>query len=335
MPIEKKHIKIVVKDCIAKQSGDVKIICDSKNKYVADFEFDSEWNGQQVKTAVFAWIEKGVAHNEKVVINGNSCDFPNIKNANFVMVGAFAGDLIVTTGALVECVYSILNNEGVPADPTPDVYTQLTDLLNEFLAQGGGGGTVDLSEYQKKVDDRLLGSTSNLVDAINNVYGGVDEAHSRLDGIQESINSLNEQDANVNATIGDIYTKLSEEREYVDDTFSAFSNTDYELNKRIDNLEIARVVDNSANKDVVLSAKPNTEYYFGGLESLDLTLEDGNKAGDMIYLTYQSYSPATLAVHSGNAVFQEFVPNENSLIEMSAKWTGTFWLVIFIQTRMP
>lgn len=121
------------------------IVCGNSDYQIA-FNFDEEWSAYETKTARFIWNGRFA----DVVFVGDVCDVPVISNARWCSVGVFAGDLRTTTPALIACDKSILCGEGVPADPTPDVYAQIMELLNS----GGGGGadgvspTIEVSEIE-------------------------------------------------------------------------------------------------------------------------------------------------------------------------------------------
>lgn len=90
------------------------------NPYVAHFNFDNEWAGKE-KTARFI---NGKIHINKLLEN-DACEFPpEILESGLIKVGVFSGD-IVSTEARVPINASILDQGGLPADPTPDIYQQL------------------------------------------------------------------------------------------------------------------------------------------------------------------------------------------------------------------
>lgn len=119
-----KIININVIDKIA-ISPDAVIVCGNDDYYI-EFTFDEEWQNENIKTARF--IYNGIA--EDVVFEGNSVNVPRLSNATTLAVGVFAGDLHTTTPALIGCKKSILCEDGLPPDPTPEVYAQIIDLLN-------------------------------------------------------------------------------------------------------------------------------------------------------------------------------------------------------------
>ena len=119
------NIQINIKDKVARGDGTI-IICDNSD-YTAVFDFDDEWSAYETKTARFVY---GGRYTD-VVFSGNECAVPVMQDTRAVTVGVFAGDLHTTTPAYFACVPSILCGNGIPADPTPDVYNQLMELLNK------------------------------------------------------------------------------------------------------------------------------------------------------------------------------------------------------------
>ena len=96
--------------------------------YFANFFFDAEWEGKE-KTARFIG-KKGY---KDMVLNNDWCYIPlEVMKSGLVLVGVFAGDLQSTTPARLPVIASILEDDGLPADPTPDVYTQLRDMIIEI-----------------------------------------------------------------------------------------------------------------------------------------------------------------------------------------------------------
>ena len=119
------NINIKIRNKVAKADRAI-IVCDNSD-YVAHFDFDAEWDAYTTKTARFVY---GGTYTD-VVFSGNECPVPVIQDTRAVTVGVFAGDLHTTTPAYFACVPSILCGNGIPADPTPDVYAQLMELLNK------------------------------------------------------------------------------------------------------------------------------------------------------------------------------------------------------------
>ena len=129
-------INIKIRNKVAKGEYAV-IVCDNSD-YTAVFDFDAEWDEYTTKTARFVY---GGRYTD-VVFSGNECAVPVMQNTRAVTVGVFAGDLHTTTPAYFACVPSILFGNGIPADPTPDVYAQIMELLNN-IADGGKPATTE------------------------------------------------------------------------------------------------------------------------------------------------------------------------------------------------
>lgn len=119
------NIQINIKDKVARADRAI-IVCDNSD-YTAVFDFDDEWSAYETKTARFVY---GGTYTD-VVFTGNSCPIPEIHDSRSLSVGVYAGDLHTTTPAYISCVPSILCGNGIPADPTPEVYAQIMELLNK------------------------------------------------------------------------------------------------------------------------------------------------------------------------------------------------------------
>ena len=121
-----KNINISIHNKIAAADGTV-YICGNSD-YIAEFEFDREWDAFEYKTARFI---HGTTYTD-VVFQGSLCPVPVLYNLTSFRVGVFAGDLSTTTPATVYAKKSILCGSGVPADPTIHVYSQIMALLNDL-----------------------------------------------------------------------------------------------------------------------------------------------------------------------------------------------------------
>lgn len=129
-------ISITVADKIAHAAGSPVIVCGNSD-YVLNFTLDSEWDSYDTKTARFEYAADGELKYQDVVFSGLSVSAPIITGASFVEIGLYAGDLHTTTPARVPCMRSILCNSPTHADPPPDVYNQLMELLSGGGAKAG------------------------------------------------------------------------------------------------------------------------------------------------------------------------------------------------------
>lgn len=121
------EMNITVRNKIATKTDNVVYVCYNSD-YVINFDFDSEWDAYDAKTAQFNVNGKPIP----VVFTGNQCKVPVITNTYAFHVGVFAGDLHTTTAARVPCRKSILCGAGAPADPAPDVYDQLMERMAQL-----------------------------------------------------------------------------------------------------------------------------------------------------------------------------------------------------------
>ena len=122
------YIKISVNNKIATLQDNV-LIVNGNSDYVIKFDFDSEWDAYQTKTARFM-TARGYTD---VVFSGDEVALPVIQNERYIRIGVYAGDLRTTTSAVIFCRRCITDGSGSPADPTPDVYAQLMALLNDRI----------------------------------------------------------------------------------------------------------------------------------------------------------------------------------------------------------
>jgi hypothetical protein len=140
--MEMPTIQIAVKNKIAASPVE-QLVCGNSD-YQIEFLFDEEWDSLSVKTARFVWN----GQKQDVVFEGNTCPVPVISNATTCLVGVYAGDLRTTTPALVGCRKSVLCEGGLPADPAPDVYAQIMEML-----QNMGGGAVTEEQIAAAVEE--------------------------------------------------------------------------------------------------------------------------------------------------------------------------------------
>ena len=124
-----RTIKISVRDRIAWQTNRKDYIC-GNGDFTVEFNFDDEWENSPNKTARFIHGEK---HTD-VLFTGNKCTVPIITGVKSMEVGVYADNLRTTTAAKVLCKASILCKNGITADPPPDVYAQVMELLKNGVS---------------------------------------------------------------------------------------------------------------------------------------------------------------------------------------------------------
>lgn len=142
MPI----INITVKGKVA--SSDTKTIVNGNSDYAVNWVLDGEWADYDTKTM-------RVRHYDGTVIDciftGCSCSLPIITETCMIEIGLFAGNLITSTPAVINCIRCIRDDEGPVQDPTPSIYDQLLAKLNELGS--GSAMRVDGGYVQYSTDN--------------------------------------------------------------------------------------------------------------------------------------------------------------------------------------
>lgn len=123
MPI----INITVKGKVA--SSDTKAIVNGNSDYAVNWVLDGEWADYDTKTMRVRFFDGSVINS---IFSGTSCSLPVITGTCMIEIGLFAGDLITSTPAVINCIRCIRDDEGPVQDPTPSIYDQLLAKLNEL-----------------------------------------------------------------------------------------------------------------------------------------------------------------------------------------------------------
>ena len=158
------NIKVTVAEKIAtNMSPGVLIVCGNSD-YTVTFTFDSEWTGIETKTARFLFYKQGKPWFTDTTFTGDTVQAPVLRGVEFVLVGAYAGELRTTTPARILCSRSILCDEGteVADGPTRENLERLIAEVERQLESGafigpagpaGADGTVafeDLTDEQRE-----------------------------------------------------------------------------------------------------------------------------------------------------------------------------------------
>ena len=153
-----KVTEITIRNKVARIASSPIIV--GKNKdYIVRFDFDEDWDKYDTKTARFS--QAGEYHD--IIFTGNECPMPALDGGKVVEVGVYAGDISTTTPAYLKVQKSIIDDDGVPADPQPDVYAQLMERLNELEAPAAVLYTEqNLTDEQKAQARDNIGVTESL-----------------------------------------------------------------------------------------------------------------------------------------------------------------------------
>lgn len=136
------EIKIKIRDKRAGGTGTV--ICGNSD-YTVAWDLDQEWTPYDTK-AMRVNLADGTY--QDVVFAGDTAALPALSTPGWASVGLYAGDLHTSRAADLRVLPSVTTPSGAPANPTPDVYDQLMELIK-------GLGGVDPDDIAKAVADYL------------------------------------------------------------------------------------------------------------------------------------------------------------------------------------
>lgn len=120
------------------------IVCDNSD-YIVHWDLDAEWSAYDSKTMRVIYMDSTYAD---IVFSGDSVALPPVPVPGCVQIGLYAGDIHTSRMALLRALSSVRSASGAPANPTPDVYDQLMELIK-------GLGGVDPDDIAKAVADYL------------------------------------------------------------------------------------------------------------------------------------------------------------------------------------
>lgn len=214
-----------------------------------------------------------------------------------------------------------------------DIITDKIDLAN--LGGGSDCNTVILEDtlfpdsLEVQILQKLLGEVSTDVEITSSVV-----IWNNSNGTFGQLCARSYADRTATSVVGDIIYKYKLVQiaadEWMVDTTKIESVSKEYVDDKVGDIETAK--NQSQETAITLTPIANNEYYYGELVSLNLNFGTAN-LGDMFYITFNSGATATvLTVDSTNAIFEDFVPNENACVEIMGKWNGSKWIVLFSQT---
>lgn len=126
-----RKIKFEIKDRVIKRIGDFVNTVGDNSDYEAEFLFDGEWDGH-IKTARFIKSGKYVEQ----ILENDRCLIPvEVLKHGYLKVGVFTSEM-TTTQCEVFIRPSIKQDNGVTAEPTPDVYSQIIKMIENIEIAG-------------------------------------------------------------------------------------------------------------------------------------------------------------------------------------------------------
>ena len=120
------------------------IVCDNSD-YTVHWTLDAEWSAYDTKTMRTIYMDGTFTDK---VFSGAEVELPVCTVPGVVQIGLFAGDIRTSRVAILRALPSVRSAAGAPADPTPDVYDQLMELI-----KGMGGASQE--DIAKAVADYL------------------------------------------------------------------------------------------------------------------------------------------------------------------------------------
>lgn len=120
------------------------IVCDNSD-YTVHWTLDEEWSAYDTKTMRTIYMDGTF---EDKVFSGDTIELPVCTVPGAVQIGLFAGNIRTSRVAILRALPSVRSAAGAPADPTPDVYDQLMELI-----KGMGGASQE--DIAKAVADYL------------------------------------------------------------------------------------------------------------------------------------------------------------------------------------
>lgn len=123
------EIEIIVREKVARLANKHDFAVCGNSDYKIKFDFDSEWDAYEVKTARFKY--NGTYTD--VVFNGCECPMPIITSAFRVEVGVYAGDLRTTSCAVLPLKKSILCGSETESKESQEIKDSINKILKEKI----------------------------------------------------------------------------------------------------------------------------------------------------------------------------------------------------------
>ena len=137
-------ISITVTDKRPVCTAGTTVVCDNSD-YIVHWDLDEEWSAYDTKTMRVIYMDSTYAD---TVFTGDSVALPPVPVPGCVQIGLYAGDIHTSRMAFLRALSSVRSASGAPANPAPDVYDQLMELIK-------GMGSVDPDDIAKAVADYL------------------------------------------------------------------------------------------------------------------------------------------------------------------------------------
>lgn len=101
------------------------IVCDNSD-YMVHWTLDEDWSAYDTKTMRTIYMDGTF---KDTVFSGSDIALPVCTVPGAVQIGLFAGDIRASRMAILRALPSVRSAAGAPADPAPDVYDQLMEII--------------------------------------------------------------------------------------------------------------------------------------------------------------------------------------------------------------
>lgn len=144
---------------------DTTAIVGDNSDYLAMFTFSSEWD-EKIKTARFM---RGNVYVD-VLLDNDTCKIPaEVLKAGFLYVGVFSPEM-TTTICTLNVQASIKDKHGKPVEPTPDIYSQITEMLEDLQANGVTDAQIEKAIKEYLEENPITGVDEEEVQKIVSEY---------------------------------------------------------------------------------------------------------------------------------------------------------------------
>lgn len=119
------QIEIIIREKIARTVDKHAFAVCGNSDYTIKFDFDSEWDSHETKTARFKYNGSYT----DVPFSGDTCPMPVITNAYRVEIGVYAGELRTSSPALLPLRRSILDGNETESEPSQEIKDTFGKML--------------------------------------------------------------------------------------------------------------------------------------------------------------------------------------------------------------
>lgn len=177
-------LKFKIDGQIITRTDSLKVVADSIDYLYAEFVFPSEWMG--AKTAIFTMGRKTWS----LLITDGSCKVPweVLKKSTSFTVSVVCGNRITSNVVTVPVIPSGYKEGDTPKEPTPDVYTQLTEEIDGIketaqMADDAANEALNLANGLSEEISDIASKADGALNKANNAVSVAESAISKLSSV--------------------------------------------------------------------------------------------------------------------------------------------------------